>query len=279
MQNDKLQTNLSRIGRKIVVMSGKGGVGKSTVAVNLAAALAASGLRTGLLDVDIHGPSVPRMLSLSDAKPHVEPGLMEPVSWSRNLRVMSLGFFLDDPETPVIWRGGVKIGMIRRFLEEVAWGDLDALVVDCPPGTGDEPLTVLQLLGPSAYALIVTTPQALAVDDVRRSAGFCRELGVPALGIIENQSGHVCENCGHVQPVFTPGGGAKLAAEAGVPFLGAVPMDPEIARSGDEGYVYVSAAEGKTAEAFRKALAPVLAMVAVKSRLVPQPPKSQGAVS
>jgi Mrp family chromosome partitioning ATPase len=272
---DKLQSNLDRIGRKIVVMSGKGGVGKSTVAVNLAASLAASGLRTGLLDVDIHGPSVPRMLSLTGVKPHVEPGLIEPVPWTRNLWVMSLGFFLDEPEQPVIWRGAVKIGMIRRFLEEVAWGDLDVLVVDCPPGTGDEPLTVLQLLGPSAYALIVTTPQALAVDDVRRSVGFCREMGVPVIGIVENQSGQVCANCGHVQPVFTPGGGKELAAQAHVPFLGALPMDPEIARSGDEGYVFVTTAEGKTAEAFQAILAPILAMAA-NSKIKPQ---SQGAVS
>jgi len=271
---DALQKNLARIGLKIVVMSGKGGVGKSTVAVNLAASLAAAGLRTGLLDVDIHGPSVPRMLSLAGAKPHVEPGLIEPIPWSRNLWVMSLGFFLDEPEQPVIWRGAVKIGMIRRFLEEVSWGDLDVLVVDCPPGTGDEPLTVLQFLGPEAFALIVTTPQALAVDDVRRSVGFCREMGVPVLGIVENQSGHACSNCGHVQPVFTPGGGKKLAAEAGVPFLGEVPMDPEIARSGDEGYVFVDTAENKTAEAFRAVLAPVLAMAKAKAK--PQP---QGAVS
>jgi Mrp family chromosome partitioning ATPase len=275
---DALHKNLARIGRKIVVMSGKGGVGKSTVAVNLAAMLAGSGLRVGLLDVDIHGPSVPRMLSLADAKPHVEPGLIEPVPWSRNLWVMSLGFFLDGPETPVIWRGAVKIGMIRRFLEEVAWGDLDVLVVDCPPGTGDEPLTVLQLLGPSAYALIVTTPQALAVDDVRRSVGFCRELGVPILGIVENQSGQVCERCGHVQPVFAPGGGKALAEAARVPFLGEVPMDREIARSGDEGYVFVNTAEGKAAEAFKAVLAPVLALAAqpVAGNSKPQ---SQGAVS
>lgn len=229
-----------RVGAKLVVLSGKGGVGKSTVAVNLAVGLARTGRKVGLLDVDVHGPSVPRMLGLGRARPVAGEGWMAPVSAGPNLRVMSLGFFLPDPEVPVIWRGPVKMGFIKQLLSDVAWGELDFLVVDCPPGTGDEPLSVLQLLGDAARALIVTTPQAVAVDDVRRSLGFCEDLNVPVLGVIENMSGIVCSKCGNVESLFGQGGGERLAKEMNVPFLGAVPLDPEIVRAGDEGNIYIA---------------------------------------
>jgi ATP-binding protein involved in chromosome partitioning len=238
-EDDKLSRKLSRIRHKIVVLSGKGGVGKSTLAVNLAVALSMSGKRVGLMDVDIHGPSVPRLLSLMQEKPQLNQDNLEPVQWSRNLWVISLGFFLPSPEEPVIWRGPVKVGLIRQFVEEVSWGDLDYLVVDCPPGTGDEPLTVLQTLGADSWALIVTTPQAVAVDDVRRSVTFCRQVGNRVLGIVENMSGFICPGCKEEFHLFSRGGGEELARETGVPLLGRIPVDPEIVRSGDEGYVFV----------------------------------------
>lgn len=257
----KLAATLARIKHKIVVMSGKGGVGKSTLAVNLAHALALAGRTVGLLDVDVHGPSLPRLLSLTDAKPHIEPDRIEPIPWSRNLWVMSLGFMLPDPKQAVIWRGPVKTSLIQQFLRDVAWGDLDFLVVDCPPGTGDEPLATLQTLGNTARALIVSTPQALAVDDVRRSVSFCRELGTPILGLVENMSGFVCGHCGQVQNIFNPGGGQALAREMDIPFLGAIPLDPELARSGDEGYAFMKILPtSPTALAIGRVVAPFLAL-------------------
>lgn len=235
----RLKKKMGRIKNKLVVMSGKGGVGKSTVAANLAAALAMKGMQVGLLDIDVHGPTIPRLLSLSDEKPHIEKDYIEPVPWGKNLWVMSLGFMLPDNKEAVIWRGPVKMALIRQFLQDVAWGDLDYLVVDCPPGTGDEPLSVLQLLGNEAKAVIITTPQAVAVDDVRRSITFCREMQVPILGLLENMSGYACPECGEHLDIFNSGGGKLLAAEMNVDFLGSIPLDPEIVRSGDEGYIYV----------------------------------------
>lgn len=256
-----LQANLGRIKNKIVVLSGKGGVGKSTVAVNLAQALAMAGMKTGLLDVDVHGPSVPRLLSLTGERPHIDAQRLEPISAGPNLWVMSLGFLLPSNREAVIWRGPVKMGMIKQFLRDVTWGDLDFLVVDCPPGTGDEPLSVLQLLGPEAKALIVTTPQGVAVDDVRRSVTFCAEVGNPVLGIVENMSGHVCSKCGEVDEVFGSGGGEDLAQEMGVPFLGRIPLDSEVVRAGDEGFAFLRIHhEGPTAQALTRIVKPILAM-------------------
>jgi len=236
----RLAQTLARMRNKIVVLSGKGGVGKSTVAANLAVGLAQEGKKVGLLDVDVHGPSIPRLLHLSDARPKVDGKWVEPVEWNWNLKVMSVGFMLPDANEAVIWRGPVKGGVIRQFLSDVLWGDLDYLVVDCPPGTGDEPLSVMQLLGPTALALVVTSPQAVAVDDVRRSVSFCRQLGNPVLGIVENLSGFTCTACGQVHDIFTSGGGEALAGEAGVPFLARIPIDQNVARSGDAGEAFLS---------------------------------------
>lgn len=236
-EDERLQQNLSRIKHKFVVLSGKGGVGKSTVATNIAVSLSLEGLKVGLLDVDVHGPSVPRALGLSYKRPEMMPNFMKPIKWSDNLKVMSMGFLL--PETgneAVIWRGPVKMGLIKQFLQDVSWGDLDVLIVDCPPGTGDEPLSVLQMLGPEAEAVIVTTAQGVAIDDVRRSVTFCRQVGNPVFGIVENMSGFVCKHCSEVQDIFGSGGGEKLAKEMGVNFLGRIPIDPEVVRSTDEGY-------------------------------------------
>lgn len=260
-EDKKLKCNLARIKNKIVVLSGKGGVGKSSMAVNLAVGLSLAGQKVGLLDVDVHGPSVPRLLSLSESKPEAGQDGLEPVPWSKNLSVMSLGFLLPSKDDSVIWRGPIKMGLIKQFLEEVHWGDLDYLVVDCPPGTGDEPISVMQLLGPEAKAIIVTTPQGVAIDDVRRSVNFCSHTGNPILGIVENMSGFVCPHCQKTVDIFSTGGGEKLAKETNVPFLGRIPLDPEIARSGDEGYVYIKTHDhSPTSQALKKIIKPILAL-------------------
>lgn len=194
---------------KIVVLSGKGGVGKSTVAVNLATALALNGLRVGLLDVDIHGPSVPTMLGLENETLKGGPEGLFPVEFG-GLKIMSLGFLLQNPDDAVIWRGPMKMGVIKQFLTDVQWGDLDYLIVDAPPGTGDEPLSICQLIQPLDGAVIVTTPQKVAAIDVRKSISFCRRLAVPVLGVIENMSGFVCPKCGEVTQILPTGGGKRL---------------------------------------------------------------------
>ncbi len=258
-EDQKLNKALSRIKHKIVVLSGKGGVGKSTVATNIAVALSLAGKQVGLLDVDVHGPSVPRLLSLEEEKPHIGHEVIEPISWSKNLWVMSLGFMLPSKEDPVIWRGPVKIGLIKQFVQDVAWNDLDFLVVDCPPGTGDEPLSALQTLGSDAQTVIVTTPQGIAVDDVRRSVNFCKQLGNPILGIVENMSGFACPDCGKVHEIFNSGGGEELAKETGVNFLGRIPLDPEVGRAGDEGYPLLRVDhDSPTAQAMNTIIKPML---------------------
>ncbi|MYL82806.1 P-loop NTPase [Desulfovibrio aerotolerans] len=249
-------TGLDQVAAVIVVLSGKGGVGKSTVSANLAAGLAMGGLRTGLLDVDVHGPSIPRLLKLTGFRPEMSPQGMLPVDWHWNLGVMSIGFLLPGKDDAVIWRGPAKAGVIAQLAEQVAWGARDVLVVDCPPGTGDEPLSVLQLFGPKAMALIVTSPQDVAVDDVRRSVTFCRQMDVPILGIVENLSGFACPDCGAVHHIFSTDGGARLAEEMDVPFLGRIPIDPEVARSGDDGDVYLAVAgQSPAATAFKAVIA------------------------
>lgn len=258
-EDQKLQNNLNRIKHKFVVLSGKGGVGKSTVAVNIAVSLSLAGKKVGLLDVDVHGPSVPRLLSLTGTQPHMGENCIEPIPYSKTLSVMSLGFMIPDPKQAVIWRGPVKMGLIRQFIQDVVWGDLDFLIVDCPPGTGDEPLSALQILGSDAEAVIVTTPQMIAIDDVRRSVSFCRELGNPVFGIVENMSGFICSHCGNVENIFTTGGGKALAEEMKVPFLGSIPLDPELVRAGDEGYPFIKVMhETPTAEAVGRIVKPML---------------------
>jgi Mrp family chromosome partitioning ATPase len=247
-----IRRRLCRIKRKILVLSGKGGVGKSTVAVNLAASLARDGARVGLLDVDIHGPNVPRMLGVEYAPAHVDEDTILPVRAGR-IRVMSIAFFLKRFGDAVIWRGPMKSGVIRQFFRDVEWGALDWLIIDSPPGTGDEPLTVCQLIEDPDGAVIVTTPQKVAIDDVRRSVNFCRLLKTPVLGIVENMSGFVCPHCGETTDIFKQGGGEVLASEEGVPFLGRVPIDPGVAVAGDGGAPPVTAEDpGPAGRAFEK---------------------------
>lgn len=230
---------LSKINQIIIVLSGKGGVGKSTVAVNLALSLALRGYRTGLMDVDIHGPSVPKLLNLTDKYPEVKGEEITPIEYSFELKVMSMGFLLQGTHQPVIWRGPLKYNMIKDFIAHVQWGNLDYLVVDCPPGTGDEPLSVAQFLKGKARALIVTTPQQVATIDVEKCITFCKQLELPMLGVVENMSGFVCPECGTTVNIFSKGGGELLSSQYGVPFLGSIPLDPDIARSGDEEKPYI----------------------------------------
>lgn len=237
-EDRKLQHRLGRIRRKIMVMSGKGGVGKSTVAANLAVHLMLRSQRVGLLDVDIHGPSIPGMLHLDEARVTGDGVSLLPMDYS-GLKVMSIGFLLPNADDAVIWRGPMKMTVIRQFLQDVAWGDLDALVVDLPPGTGDEPLSVCQLAAPVDGAVIVTTPQRVSTADVRRSIRFCRKLDIPVLGVVENMSGFVCPKCGETTHIFKTGGGERMAAEMNVPFFGRVPLDPNIGLACDSGVPFI----------------------------------------
>ena len=231
---------LSKIDQVIVVLSGKGGVGKSTVAVNLALSLALRGHKTGLMDVDIHGPSVPKLLHLMNRWPEMKGEEIVPITYESDLlKVMSMGFLLQGTEQAVIWRGPLKYSMIKDFISRVQWGDLDYLVVDCPPGTGDETLSVAQFLKEKAKAVIVTTPQQVATIDVEKCIPFCKQRELPVAGVIENMSGFVCPPCGQCTEIFSKGGGELLADRYGIPFLGSIPLDPAIAQSGDEEKPYI----------------------------------------
>jgi len=258
-----LADTLTRIENTLMILSGKGGVGKSTVAVNLAAALAASDRQVGLLDIDIHGPSVPTLLKLEGvvASRMSEKGLV-PVRYNDNLKVMSIEFVMkDQAEEAVIWRGAMKHRMIWQFLAEVDWGDLDFLIVDAPPGTGDEPLSICQMAPPRSQAVIVTTPQLVAIKDVKKSIRFCRSLGMPVFGIIENMSGFVCPDCGAMHQLFKFGGGEKLAQETGFRFLGRIPIDPRLVTASDEGKPFVlEYPTSPAAKAFDEIIGPMLAL-------------------
>lgn len=223
----------------ILVLSGKGGVGKSTVSTNLAYALAAHGRMVGLLDLDIHGPNIPKMLGIEDQRPAVLEKNIEPVHVTGTLAVMSMAFLLPDTSSPVIWRGPMKMAVIQQFLSDVNWGALDYLIVDLPPGTGDEALSIIQLAPNVQGAVIVTTPQEVAVLDAVKAVKFIEKMELPVIGIIENMSGMVCPHCGDIIDLFGRGGGEKAAQDLGVPFLGSIPLDPEMVKAGDEGRPYI----------------------------------------
>jgi Mrp family chromosome partitioning ATPase len=231
----KLAKRLCRIKHKVAVMSGKGGVGKSTVAANVAISLAKQGYKTGLLDIDVHGPSVPTLFGLQEAGlVQDETGIL-PLEPMPNLKLMSAGFMLQHPDQALIWRGPMKAGAIKQLLGDVAWGDLDYLIVDCPPGTGDEPLAICQMIDDMAGSLIVTTPQEMAAADVRKSITFCNKIELPILGIIENMSGFVCPHCnGEIHP-FKQGGGENMARQYNLPFLGRIPLDMDMMHKADTG--------------------------------------------
>lgn len=223
----------------ILVLSGKGGVGKSTVAVNLSFALSAHGYHVGVLDLDIHGPNVPKMLGLEGHHLSTLGNMIQPVRVTGTLAVVSMAFLLPDKSTPVIWRGPMKMSAISQFLSEVDWGHLDFLVVDLPPGTGDEALSIVQLAPNVRGAVIVTTPQEVATMDAMKAAKFVEQLGIPVLGIIENMSGLVCPHCKGEIDLFGKGGGEKIAGELGVPYLGSIPLDPAMRKAGDEGKPFI----------------------------------------
>ncbi|MGC8658236.1 MAG: P-loop NTPase [Desulfomonilaceae bacterium] len=259
----KLADTLTRIDNTLLVLSGKGGVGKSTVAVNLAASLAASDKEVGLLDIDIHGPSIPTMLRLEGAKVgHGLGGGLEPIKVSKNFKVMSMEFVIpENKDQAVIWRGPMKHRMIHEFLSEVDWGNLDFLIVDAPPGTGDEPLSICQMAPPKSQAVIVTTPQNVAIKDVKKSINFCKSLGMPVFGIIENMSGFVCPTCGSTHQLFKTGGGERLARETGFRFLGSIPIDPRIVAASDDGKPFVTEYPASpTSKAFGQIIGPILAL-------------------
>lgn len=264
-EQQDINKRMERIRHKLLVFSGKGGVGKSTVAANLALSLAGQGYKVGLLDVDVHGPSIPQLLGVTAspeqlAHPDGDGTQLMPVSAGPNLSVMSVGFLLESRDTAVIWRGPMKYKVIKQFLKDVDWGDLDYLVVDAPPGTGDEPLSVAQLLEGSKGAVIVTTPQELAVSDVRKCITFCRQLNLPIVGVIENMSGFVCPSCGDRIEIFKSGGGEKMASEMGIDFLGKIPLDPRLVEAGDSGVSYMEKfADTEIALSFKSVVEAIIA--------------------
>ena len=249
-QIQQLRLKMSKIKHKIAVISGKGGVGKSTVTVNLAAAFAKSGHAVGVLDADIHGPSVPRLLGLTGQQLKVGPPGAFPVSGPLGMKVISIDFFLPE-EVPTIWRGPLKMGAIRQFLQDIVWGDLDLLLIDLPPGTGDEPLTIAQFLPEMDGVIIVTMPNELSSSIVKKAITFALRLNMPIIGVVENMSGFVCPHCGKNTEIFQSGGGRRMAEEAGVAFLGSIPIDPKVGIDADKGKPFViSQPESAASKAF-----------------------------
>lgn len=240
-QKQQVKNKMSKVKHKIAVISGKGGVGKSVVAVNLAMAFAIHGYvgRVGVFDADITGPCVPKMLGIHGQRLHVGPPGAFPVIGPMGIKVVSMDFLLQSDETPVIWRGPLKMKAIMEFLSEIVWGELEFLFIDLPPGTGDEPLSVMQLLPEMDGVVIVTIPSEVSQIVVKKAVTFSRQLNIPVIGIIENMSGFVCPKCGAEINIFKVGGGQKIAEDLKVPFLGRIPIDPEICEDSDKGIPFV----------------------------------------
>jgi ATP-binding protein involved in chromosome partitioning len=265
-QENAITRSLGKIKNKILVMSGKGGVGKSTVSVNLALALAARGHRVGLMDVDLHGPDVVRMLDMKGTlePPTTPDALIAPLQYNENLKVVSLEYMMRDRDEAIIWRGPLKIQAIRQFVSDMDWGELDYLIIDAPPGTGDEPLSVAQTI-PNVKAVIVTTPQKVALADVRKSINFCKTVGVEIVGVVENMSGFVCPHCNTTVDIFKSGGGEEVARDFELAFLGRVPMDPKIVVAGDDGIPYLTTDTGSpAAKAFSEVVGAIETRVPAK---------------
>ena len=262
-ESKALANRMGKIKHKVMVLSGKGGVGKSTVAANIAVALALEGKKVGILDSDFHGPSIPTLFNLDDKRPVTDGKSLLPVEFVHGIKVMSMGFLLQNRNDAVIWRGPMKMNVIKQLLTEVNWGELDYLIIDFPPGTGDEPLSVAQLMPGLDGAVIVTTPQDLSLNDVKKCIGFCRQVKVPVLGVLENMSGLVCPTCNTVIDVFKRGGGEKMAKEMNVPFLGTIPIEPQIVEASDNGQPFVyHYAKTPAAAAFTAAIKPIMTMEA-----------------
>jgi len=249
-QDAAVATSLGNIKNKILVMSGKGGVGKTSTSVNLSIALANKGYKVGIIDVDLHGPDVPRMLGLEGAPQVNQNNKLNPLSYSDNLKAISIESFTPNKDEAIIWRGPLKFSAIKQFIGEVDWQDLDYLIIDSPPGTGDEPLTVAQTIS-DAKAVIVTTPQEVALADVRKSINFCKTVKMEIFGLLENMSGFACPHCSEMIDLFGSGGGEKTARQMGIPFLGKIPFDPQMVTCGDTGACYQEAhAESEVTKAY-----------------------------
>ena len=241
LQDEHLKENLNKIKYKVVVISGKGGVGKSTISVNLAYGLALQGKKVGILDVDIHGPSVAKMMGLEGKKLEVsDDGVRaKPLRVVNNLYAVTLASMLQNPDEPVIWRGPLKMGAIKQFLADINWPELDYLIVDCPPGTGDEPLSAIQTIGDMDGAIIVSTPQDVALLDARKSIRFAEMLKVPVIGLVANMGSFSCPHCGELIDIFKGTGVEKAAADFNLDILGSIPIDPIIVETGDSGRPYI----------------------------------------
>ena len=236
-QDAEIREKLKGFKNKMLILSGKGGVGKSTIAAYLSVGLAKKGYQVGLMDVDLHGPSIPRLLGLKGeivSSPGLKKGI--PLSYLPNMQVMSIEALLGDKDTATIWRGPLKIGVIKQFINDIAWSNSDYLIIDCPPGTGDEPLTIAQVI-PDTRAIIVTTPQEISLSDVRKSINFCHQVNMEILGLVENMSGLKCPYCGKTIDLFKTDGGMITAKKAGLTLLGSLPLEPEIVLEGDNGSV------------------------------------------
>jgi len=251
MKQDKIKNYL-------LIFSGKGGVGKSTMAANLAIVLANQGFKVGLLDADIHGPNLALMLG-ADKKTvfPLDENQIFPVKIKENLLLVSVAYFIPSSDTPVIWRGPVKMKIIEKFIKDVIWGDLDWLIIDSPPGTGDEPLSIAQLL-PKAGAIIVTTPQEVSLLDSKKAINFAKKLNLKIYGLIENMSGFKCPCCGKVTNLFKKGGGEKIAKHYKIPFLGMIPIDPEIVTSGDNGYPLTANGDSNITQVFQSIVSKII---------------------
>lgn len=259
---EKLKRNMSDIRHKILVLSNKGGVGKSSVSVNLSCTLAEKGYQVGLLDADLHGPSVAKMLGFEGQKLTGSNGQIKPIQAREKLLAISMASLIESPDTPLVWRGPLKGIAIKQFLAEVNWGKLDFLIIDSPPGTGDEPLSVCQLIPELDGGIIVTTPQEIALSDSRKCIHFLRDINIPILGIIENMSGFRCPKCGEKIDLFMTGGGEKAASDFKVPFLGAIPIDIQIVKSTDQGKPFIcSNNENETSQAFEKIVQSIMSKI------------------
>jgi len=235
---DQKVDRMARVKHKIIIASGKGGVGKSTVTVNLARALQMKGFKVGVLDADITGPDIAKLLGIEDGRMMQGPDGIQPVE-ADGIRAASMAFLLSSRDSPVVWRGPMKMAAIKQFIQDVDWRDLDFLLIDLPPGTSDEPLSVVQLIPELAGAIIVTTPQEVALLDSRKAVNMVRAMKIPVLGIVENMSGLICPHCGESISIFGAGGGERMAQEMDERFLGAVPMDPSVCALGDSGKTFV----------------------------------------
>jgi Mrp family chromosome partitioning ATPase len=249
-----VQKALKQIKHKFIIMSGKGGVGKSSTCVNLAMALSGNGHKVGILDVDLHGPDIPRMLGLDGLLDMNGEEQLVPKRYNENLSAVSVESLTDGKDNAIIWRGPVKYSVIQQFIGQVAWGNLDFLLIDAPPGTGDEPLTIAQTIT-DAQAVIVTTPQEVALADVRKSINFCKTVKMPIFGIVENMSGLACPHCNCAIDLFGIGGGEQTAEQMGVPFLGRIPFDPEMVVCGDAGVAFQDKHKDSTATLAFQAIA------------------------